>query len=70
MKTRNEIADYLHKAMLSFNIDPADSAYQKGYEACLEELYKFIYFAKQEEGGTNGPTCSIRTAEPTQSNSA
>jgi hypothetical protein len=36
------IEEYLKEAIASFERDPADSQYQKGYQAALEETQKFL----------------------------
>jgi hypothetical protein len=36
------IKEYLRDALHGFNVDPADSPYQRGYEAALKDIEEFI----------------------------
>lgn len=38
-----EIRQYLEKALKSFENDPADTRYQKGYQAAVENILEFVY---------------------------
>ena len=43
------IEEYLKEAIASFERDPADSQYQKGYQAALEETQKFLLQQKNSD---------------------
>jgi hypothetical protein len=43
------IEEYLKEAIASFERDPADSQYQKGYLAALEETQKFLLQQKNSD---------------------
>lgn len=36
------IEEYLHNALASFQMDPADSDFQRGYQASLEEVQQYV----------------------------
>lgn len=36
------IQEYIENGLVSYGVDPADSDYQRGYEACLKEISKLI----------------------------
>ena len=42
MEDRVDILQYLDDALSSFDDNPADSDYQMGYQAALEEMYDFF----------------------------
>jgi hypothetical protein len=42
------IEEYLKEAIASFERDPADTQFQKGYQAALEETQKFLENSKKE----------------------
>jgi hypothetical protein len=42
------IEEYLEEAIASFKRDPADSQFQKGYLAALEETQKFLQQQKSD----------------------
>lgn len=42
------VEEYLKEAIASFERDPADSQYQMGYLAALEETQKFLENSKKE----------------------
>ena len=39
----DQVEEYLETALASFDADPADTDYQKGYKAALEEARDFIF---------------------------
>lgn len=43
------IEEYLKEAIASFEKDPADSLFQKGYLAALEETQKFLQQQKNSD---------------------
>jgi hypothetical protein len=43
------IEEYLEEAIASFARDPADSLFQKGYLAALEETQKFLLQQKNSD---------------------
>ena len=43
------IDEYLEEAIASFEKDPADSLFQKGYLAALEETQKFLLQQKKSD---------------------
>ena len=43
------IEEYLEEAISSFARDPADSLFQKGYLAALEETQKFLLQQKKSD---------------------
>ena len=43
------IEEYLEEAIASFKRDPADSQFQKGYLAALEETQKFLQQQKNSD---------------------
>ena len=47
------IEEYLKEAIASFERDPADTLFQKGYLAALEEAQKFLENSKKEVDNVN-----------------
>jgi hypothetical protein len=47
------IEEYLEEAIASFEKDPADTLFQKGYLAALEEAQKFLENSKKEVDNVN-----------------
>ena len=45
------IEEYLEEAIASFERDPADTQFQKGYQAALEETQKFLLQQKNSDWG-------------------
>ena len=43
------IEEYLKEAIASFEKDPADTLFQKGYLAALEEMQKFLLQQKKSD---------------------
>ncbi len=43
-----DVETYLIEALTSFESDPADTDYQKGYKAALEEVKKIVTTPTQE----------------------
>lgn len=43
------IEEYLKEAIASFEKDPADTLFQKGYLAALEEMQKFLLQQKNSD---------------------
>ena len=43
------IEEYLEEAIASFKKDPADTLFQKGYQAALEETQKFLLQQKNSD---------------------
>ena len=43
------IEEYLKEAIASFEKDPADTLFQKGYLAALEETQKFLQLQKKSD---------------------
>ena len=43
------IEEYLKEAIASFERDPADTLFQKGYLAALEEMQKFLLQQKNSD---------------------
>lgn len=43
------IEEYLKEAIASFEKDPADTLFQKGYLAALEEMQKFLLKQKNSD---------------------
>lgn len=41
-KRQSEIVAHLNNVILSFVVDPADSDYQRGYQAAIEDVKKWI----------------------------
>jgi hypothetical protein len=58
--TLQDAIDYLHFALAGFELDPADTAYQRGYEAALREMradllgWPFAATARPALGRQNG----------------
>jgi hypothetical protein len=47
--TRDDVIEYLREAIRGFELDPADSDFQRGYQAALEETLKVIETSGDEE---------------------
>lgn len=41
-KRQSEIVAHLNNVILSFVVDPADTDYQRGYQAAIEDVKKWI----------------------------
>lgn len=50
MTSLSKIKEYLVKAILLFQKDPADSDYQRGYEAALQDMYDFHFCERLTDG--------------------